>query len=410
MKPEYITKLHAENIGPFDNLNIEFSPDVTVIVGANGSGKTSILRAITHSFTNRNREGFRYRVGAAVFTYFQKGERLCRCGGKPFGIEKDLHLHDHIPSINDSVPDEDGVTSFHNSETPYNILAIGAHRYFDYIKIQGMKAEENTASQKEAYADNNPLYIDQPILPHVKQWMVNRYFIIEKPWGKELKDNWEKLIEKIPKLSPPNHNLQFARIEEDLNPIFILDNKECYLEELSSGFKSVLSIVLSIINWIEGVNDGEQRKIENACGTVLIDEIEAHLHPAWQNMVLKVITEMFPKLQFIITTHSPYVIASADKNQVIILPPMNSDKVIKPLENKFSGWRVEYILKELMAAQEIFDPDITEKLQSLNKSLKDRDKDAYDASIAALKSILNESDSIVLNYEMRGAEVFGDND
>lgn len=408
MKPEYITKLHVENIGPFDNLNVEFSPDVTVIAGANGSGKTSILRAITHSFTSAHREGFRYRVGAVVFTYFQKDKLLCRCGGKPYGINKDLHLHEHIPLINDSVPDEKGIKSYQSTQSPYNILAIGAHRYFDYIKIHGMKAEENTASQKEAYAENNPLYIDQPILPHVKQWMVNRYFIIDKPWGKELKDNWEKLIEKIPILSPPSHNLQFARIEEDLNPIFILDDKECYLEELSSGFKSVLSIVLSIINWIEGVNDGEQRKIENACGTVLIDEIEAHLHPAWQKKILKSITELFPNLQFIVTTHSPYVIASAEKNQVILLPALMANFEAKPVENKYAGWRVEYILQDLMGTEKISSPDLTRIVESLERAIGDRDLASYNINMRELKALVNEKDSIVSVYEMRGAEIFSE--
>lgn len=407
MKPEYISKLHVENVGPFDNLTIEFSPDVTVIAGANGTGKTSILRCITHCFTAENRNYFRYRVGARLYTYFTKDKNLSRCGGKIYDLKSDTKLHQRISQFYEREEEEKGVTSFHYDQHPYNILAIGAHRYFDYEKITGMKAEDDTNKQRESYADNNPLYIEKPVLPHVKQWMINRYFIIEKSWGADFKCNWDTVIEKIPTLSPPNQILRFERIEEDLNPIFSLDGKECYLEELSSGFKSVLSIVFSIINWIEGVNDGDRRKMDEATGTVLIDEIETHLHPAWQNMILKVVTEMFPKLQFIITTHSPYIIASADKNQVIILPSMNGDKVIKPLENNFSGWRVEYILKELMAAQEIIAPDIADRLHSLNQSLKNRDKEAYDANIAALKSILNGSDSIVLNYEMKGAEVFG---
>ena len=410
MKPEYIIKLHVNNIGPFDNLNIKFSPDVTVIVGPNGSGKTSILRAITHSFAIQNREGFRYRVGATVFTYFQKGEQLCRCGGKPFGIEKDMHLHEHIPSINDRVPDEDGITTYQPLLHPFNILAIGAHRYFDYMKIQGMRAEDDTVAQREAYANNNPLYIEQPILPHVKQWMVNRYFVIDKPWGTELKDNWNKLIEKIPTLSPPNHKLIFSRIEEDLNPIFTLDGRECYLEELSSGFKSVLSIVLSIINWIEGVNDGEQRKMENACGTVLIDEIEAHLHPAWQKMILKVITGMFPNLQFIVTTHSPYVIASAAKNQVILLPVLNPNMDVKPVENNYAGWRVEYILQDLMGTEAISSPDLTGILEFLERAIGAKDQASYNSGMVELKTLVNDKDSIVRVYEMRGAETFESDD
>ena len=406
MKPEYITKLHVKNIGPFDNLNVVFSPDVTVIVGPNGSGKTSILRAITHCFTKDNREYFRYRVGARLCTYFQKGEERAKCGGKVFDLKCDTSLHQRVSPFYEREEAEDGIISYQYTQHPYNVLAIGAHRYFDFVQLEGMKVEENTAAQRESYAKNNPLYIEKPLLPHVKQWMVNRYFIVEKPWGKDLKDNWDKLIEKIPRLSPPGHDLKFERIEEDLNPIFSLDGRECYLEELSSGFKSVLSIVLSIINWIEGVNDGERRKIENACGTVLIDEIEAHLHPAWQKMILKVITGMFPNLQFIVTTHSPYVIASAEKNQVILLPVLNSNMDVKPVENNYAGWRVEYILQDLMGTEVISSPNLTGILESLERAIGAKDQASYNSGMVELKTLVNGKDSIVSVYEMRGAETF----
>lgn len=406
MKPEYISKLHVENVGPFDRLDVEFSPDVTVIAGANGAGKTSILRAITHCFTTYNREYFRYRVGARLYTYFQKEEERAKCGGKVFDLKSDTLLHQRVSPSYERENAEEGIISYYYPQHPYNVLAIGAHRYFDFVQLEGMKVEKNTAAQRESYAKNNPLYIEQPILPHVKQWLVNRYFIVEKAWGKDLKDNWDKLIEKIPTLSSPSHNLKFERIEEDLNPIFSLDGKECYLEELSSGFKSVLSIVLSIINWIEGVNDGEQRKIENACGTVLIDEIEAHLHPAWQKIILKVITEMFPNLQFIVTTHSPYVIASADKNQVILMPALSGNLVLKPAESGYAGWRVEYILQDLMGTEKIIAPNLTAVVESLEKAIGERNKEAFDVAMMELKTIMNEKDGIVVGYEMRGAEIF----
>lgn len=408
MKPEYIDHLHVENIGPFDRLDVDFSPNLNVLVGGNGSGKTSILRCITHCFTSDNREYFRYRVGAKLYTYFMKNGVKSKCGGIPYGLKNDLHYHQMVPSMYEFDREEDDSKLLTHTQYPYNILAIGAHRYFDYVKIQGMRSEANPADQRRAYSQNNPLYIDNPTLPDIKQWMVNRYFIVEKEWGKDLKNNWETILNKIPSLAPPNHKLSFARVEEDLNPIFILDDNECYLEELSSGFKSVLSIVFSIVNWIEGVNEGEQRNIDKACGTVLIDEIEAHLHPAWQKTVLSAVTQLFPKLQFIVTTHSPYVIASAEKKQVILIPALTKQMDLKPLEQDYSGWRIEYILKELMGAPDNYSRKLPELLQSLNEAINKNDKESFYSYFNQLKGILNPDDSVLYNYEMRGAEIFSE--
>ena len=51
-------------------------------------------------------------------------------------------------------------------------------------------------------------------------------------------------------------------------------------------------------------------------GVVLIDEIDLHLHPHWQQVVLDGLREIFPRLQFIVTTHSPQVLSSAENRQV----------------------------------------------------------------------------------------------
>lgn len=408
MKPEYIDRLHVENIGPFDKLDVAFSPNLNVLVGGNGSGKTSILRCITHCFTSDNREYFRYRVGAKLYTYFMKDGKKSKCGGIPYGIKNDLHYHQMVPSMYEVDSENDDAERLMHTQYPYNILAIGAHRYFDYVKIQGMRSEVNPADQRRSYSHNNPLYIDNALLPDIKQWMVNRYFIVDKEWGKDLKNNWETILNKIPALAPPNHKLSFARVEEDLNPIFTLDDNECYLEELSSGFKSVLSIVFSIVNWIEGVNEGEQRNIDKACGTVLIDEIEAHLHPAWQKTILSAVTQLFPNLQFIVTTHSPYVIASAEKNQVILIPALSKQMDLKPLEQDYSGWRIEYILKELMGAPDNYSCKLPELLQSLNEAINKNDKEGFYNYFNQLKGILNPDDSVLYNYEMRGAEIFSE--
>lgn len=123
----------------------------------------------------------------------------------------------------------------------------------------------------------------------------------------------------------------FSKIESDLQNLFedpLLElkfdsnsfifkihqpNKEPYtLQTLSSGFSSIMSIYADLITKIS------LRSIdpEDLTGIVIIDEIDAHLHVSLQKKILAFLTNSFPKVQFIVTTHSPFVVTSID-NAVI---------------------------------------------------------------------------------------------
>ena len=88
-------------------------------------------------------------------------------------------------------------------------------------------------------------------------------------------------------------------------------------ETLSDGYSSVIEIVSDLIlrmdkNWLLG-DEISQYDIE---GIVLIDEIETHLHIALQKKIMPFLTEFFPRIQFIITTHSPYILNSLPNAKV----------------------------------------------------------------------------------------------
>lgn len=89
------------------------------------------------------------------------------------------------------------------------------------------------------------------------------------------------------------------------------------LEELSDGYSSVIQIVSDLIlrmdkNWLLG-DEISQYDTE---GIVLIDEIETHLHIGLQKKIMPFLTQFFPKIQFIVTTHSPYILNSLSNAKV----------------------------------------------------------------------------------------------
>jgi predicted ATP-binding protein involved in virulence len=96
------------------------------------------------------------------------------------------------------------------------------------------------------------------------------------------------------------------------------------VELLSDGIRSVLAMVGDIayrcikLNPHLGLNAAKETQ-----GVIMIDEVEMHLHPAWQQTVLVDLIKAFPKIQFIVTTHSPQVISTVPSHQIRILDENN---------------------------------------------------------------------------------------
>lgn len=403
---KYIKKLHIQNIGLFDSLNVEFSPDINIIIGANSTGKTSILKFITYCLSNHNMNHTRFRANAEYWIDFISSGKKYRSGSTNVVDSDQAYMQFNITQWG-QVPKADCEQVYMPfGQVPYNLFAIGAYRYFEYKRIDGMKREEKGATRKQHYDSKNCEYLEKPSLPAIKQWMINRYFVTEKDWAEVEKSNWESVISFLPNLVSNNQKFQFSRIERDLEPIFLLNGKECYLEELSGGFKSILSIIFSIIDWCEGVNEGELGLVSNACGTVLIDEIDAHLHPEWQLSVVSNLKKLFPKVQFIVTTHSPHVVLTAKENEIIRIPPHNGRIDISPTKKTYNGWQISDILNDLMGVTEPDELQANELLSAIDSAISEKNKEVFESELQKLKELLHPNDPIIKIYEIKRSKLF----
>ncbi len=104
------------------------------------------------------------------------------------------------------------------------------------------------------------------------------------------------------------------------------------VEELSDGYRSILSMTFELIRQLAATygpkrvfNPKDPTKV-NVPGVVLIDEVDAHLHPTWQRRVGLWFREHFPEIQFIVTTHSPLVCQAAEVGTVWRLPRPGTDE------------------------------------------------------------------------------------
>ena len=121
------------------------------------------------------------------------------------------------------------------------------------------------------------------------------------------------------------------------------------IRELSDGYKNTLSIIADIAYRMAVLNP---QLLENVVdltpGIVLIDEIDLHLHPSWQKRIIKDLRDIFPNIQFIVTTHSPSIIGSISNEHLIML---KDREAIYPSSSTY-GRDVNSVLREIMGVSE----------------------------------------------------------
>ncbi|MCJ7959621.1 MAG: AAA family ATPase [Pseudomonas sp.] len=359
MQNSYIESLHVKNVRQFSELNVKFNKGFNFIAGPNGCGKTSILACISHCFNYNNILYSRIGEGAEFWTDLTSKDEKLRFGFGTGTFEIKGYRNTSLKSWNHAPSDEGRKTilshEISKSAEIFCPLFLGANRSIKYKQISGMQREQTRDQTLNAYSNSSTQQLHGDHQQDIKQWFVNRYFMIDKPWAIEERINWEHMVNSLPKIGPFDSDFSYIRTGKDLEPIFSIYGEECYLEELSSGFQAVLSIIANIFEWVEGSRPDGDRKVTEVSGTVLIDELDLHLHPEWQFTLRNGLEKIFPNIQFIVTTHSPHLLASAQQGEVIVMPKTYGREIynLEPSSKMYSGWNTDQILSEVMGVRSL---------------------------------------------------------
>lgn len=409
-----IEKLHVKNLRHFPEINIRFNEGFNFITGPNGCGKTSMLAAIAHS-TNWNGEYSRHTKDSEYWIDINEEGNKFRLGfGKGF-LGSTEYRRDQIKMYVIPPPEEgrESVNS-HNSIDIFNLppLVIGAQRKIAYRSVEGVIREKGVIESRQIYCDGSLRSLYNESSRDIKQWLINRYFMVDKSWAKEERENWEHLINSLPEIGPFNSTFSYVSTGRNLEPVFRIYDKECFLEELSSGFQAVLYIIIAVFEWVESCLPEGERIVSKASGTVLIDELDNHLHPEWQLTIRQGIETLFPNMQFIVTTHSPHLLASAKENEIILLPPSYPEDRydIEPSANAYSGWSTDLILTELMGVKSLNNKDYEKLVKACYDSIKENNLAALKDNFSRLESVSHPDDEvlIVLKTRIAGMEARAD--
>ena len=321
----YIKNIHINKVRHLRDINIPLDKEDyphLMITGKNGSGKTSLLNAIANHIERIANDRYKYfEEYKSKIKYFEN--ELEKYKSKIEYFENELKVNpQNILSIEQqlqyyknqyelffgevTVAFEDVDNLIRKYQDGNFIIAFyEAHRTIKKLQepknptkpeLQDKWGIKQTSTQEflkfladlkvqEALARNEKLEKDAN---QIREWFVN----------------FEKLLGEIFQ----DKDLQLHFYYKDYSFKILTKGKEFKFTELSDGFAAVLDIVVDLILKMQHKN--QLIRAYECEGIVLVDEIETHLHLELQKVIMPLLTEIFPNIQFIVTTHSPFVLSS----------------------------------------------------------------------------------------------------
>lgn len=160
-------------------------------------------------------------------------------------------------------------------------------------------------------------------------------------------EEWEKLQDTLEKVLMLEDDDEISLESTGLH-IKTRRGKDSF-HTLSDGYKSLTSVVLDILCW-NLIYKLEDFHVENLSGIFILDEIEQHLHPKWQRKIIKILSDQFPKVQFICSTHTPIcALGLSDlecESRLFKVAHVNNHSEVEEfdLAKEFRGYRADQIL------------------------------------------------------------------
>ena len=322
-------EIGLENYRCFDELTLSLEEDTTVLFAENGGGKTALLNALAMGLA-----AFRIRVPKSVKFDVQRDPRMRTLDEKgrrestgsckiewtaAVGEMEPVIWHTALRSdagavVNDWRPIRYAVTRLRRPGVRWPLFAWYGVDRLQRQRGSGRKVQV-TGDRREAYSSSlNPNLDEARLLKWLQGEMLGD--VVREQQKDPERFLRAAVMEATVRATPGITNAWYDPAERGPKVRFE-DGRVASWSELSEGYHAFIALVADIARRAVILNsfDGAYApaRVE---GVVLIDELDLHLHPRWQRVALPRLREAFPKLQFVVATHSPQVLSSAENRQV----------------------------------------------------------------------------------------------
>ena len=412
-----------KNFRGIANCKIQFHPQMNIIIGNNGVGKTSILDACA-LLLNRALPFPQKQIVFNKKTDIRKNERSCDIG---IAFSSDMYRSSADCTVDYSIlrnkpthykqnfseQKNDNIEKLYDNNDTIDLPLIAYYRAERAVMMVPMNITIKSEFGRINAYDN--CLTGKTDFRLFFEWYRNQDDIINENLRETgmLVDSLQPVKEAIQKFT----GFHFIKLQRG-HPHLLLLTKSLYdgtvseldMELLSQGEKLYIALIGDIARRLTMLNPNLTDPLEGK-GVIFIDEIELHLHPKWQREILPKLVEIFPNCQFIVTTHSPQVISSVSNCSVFVLnqEALSETTNIKPLklEHVMYGKTSDQILEYIMDSSKR-DFEIEEQIKKIYALLDDKKVDKAKQAIKILKEkIGNDTEITKLNAWVKRIEILG---
>ncbi|WP_158861247.1 AAA family ATPase [Lunatibacter salilacus] len=428
----YLNKIHIKNIRSISNFEMNFENPAGwhVIIGDNGAGKSTIVRSISLGIIGPNdAKALRLNLNdwvrrgeeenGIISLTIQKNNEDNKIGKsrprtKPFEATLTLSRKErngYVLEGNKGAP----VENIWSNANGWFSCAFGPFRRFTGGEKEWMKvyySDPRAAAHLSVFGED-------VALTEAIDWLKNLHIkTLEKASfsTKTVDENESDILASLKAFLNEGdllpHGAKLDSISSD--GVFFVDGNGATVDvtQMSDGYRSILSLTFELIRQMVR-SYGQQEVFKNfkkgdftidLPGVVLIDEIDAHLHPSWQARIGEWFLKVFPGIQFIVTTHSPLICRASENGTIWRLRAPGSDlssgeitgteKERLIFGDLLDAYGTELFGKNITQSQS--GQDLTEKLAQLNlKSFKQKLTSMEQEELEHLKTITSNFSDVV---------------
>ena len=421
-----IQSFSLKNIGRFQDLSVSLAPtqrypsNITVFIGNNGSGKTSLLKSVATALTwfvarlkhdksngtpipesvilnTANAAAVEIIVNdknlqqqSQAYTWRITKNRTARKAEFTTHLTELNQLTDHYKQwLGEDDQSSLPLIAFYPVERSVIDIPLKIREKHQFLQIDGYDNALNNAVDFrrffEWFRDREDVENE-----HWKDFIQlinkNNFFNKESGWAEVLSNHLieyekdsqlEAVRQAIYAFMPDFKNLQVSR-KPRLAMIIDKNEETLNVNQLSQGEKSLMALVGDIARRLAMMNP----KLDNPLlgkGIILIDEIDMHLHPQWQRSIIQRLQTTFPNCQFILTTHSPLVISDTqdilvydlDGQDITALPSLyGQDANTVLLQYMDTNYRNPKVAEQIIQAMDAIQNNQLEQASQLIETLK----------------------------------------
>lgn len=404
-----IKNLHIEEYNGLENLDINFESEgkvlnLIVLAGVNGSGKTRVLESIRYWF-----EMFRSKA-VNVELFYEENERE---------VLKSLMNSEGLTEIEKEMQKEIEYTDclrnikFYNYDYRHNKTE---NRNYN-SKIISKSFEKLKIFPKLIYV---PTEINFEEIKKAQTNLKKEYRFINIVDSYEIKDIPSYIATRISKVANEEENLTMGQVRKkvfaEINGIFEILELDVKLSEISKDENS-MPIFTDSSGKKFGINElssGEKqlflrtlaiKMLEPENSIIMIDEPELSLHPKWQQKIVDVYRKIGRNNQIILATHSPHILGSVEKENIILLGK-NENRIVKiKTGDKFGnsyGQTTGRILEDIMGLETDRNPSVNNLLNLVKEMVKNDnyENSEFKEKYTKIKDILGEDDRDLFLVDM----------